>query len=105
MLLVGVSIRWRKIAFIVGRFLTILNKTLKQFWEIESVDVECMGVAGASLCEDHFVHTHKEGNEEGRYVVSMALSRDPSCLGNSKDMAVRQLNSMWKRLSRDSEFC
>ncbi|GBM38205.1 hypothetical protein AVEN_8269-1 [Araneus ventricosus] len=80
-----------------------LNKTLKQFWEIESVDVKSAGDTEASLCEDHFVRTHKR-NEEGRYVVSMALSRDPSCLGNSKDMAVRQLNSLWKRLSRDSEY-
>ncbi|GBM76027.1 hypothetical protein AVEN_47005-1, partial [Araneus ventricosus] len=80
-----------------------LNKTLKQFWEIESVDVKSTGDTEASLCEDHFVRTHKR-NEKGRYVVSMALSRDPSCLGNSKDMAVRQLNSLWKRLSRDSEY-
>ncbi|GBM05446.1 hypothetical protein AVEN_94747-1 [Araneus ventricosus] len=80
-----------------------LNKTLKQFWEIESVDVECTGNTEASLCEDHFVRPHK-GNKDGRYAVSMALSRDPSCLGNSKDMAVRQINSLWKRLSRDSEY-
>ncbi|GBM17928.1 hypothetical protein AVEN_111081-1 [Araneus ventricosus] len=80
-----------------------LNKTLKQFWEIESVDVECTGNTEASLCEDHFVRTHKR-NKDGRYVVSMALSRYPSCLGNSKDRAVRQLNSLWKRLSKDSEY-
>ncbi|GBM67559.1 hypothetical protein AVEN_73692-1 [Araneus ventricosus] len=50
-----------------------------------------------------FLRPHK-GNKDGRYAVSMALSRDPSCLGNSKDMAVRQINSLWKRLSRDSEY-
>ncbi|GBM14572.1 hypothetical protein AVEN_34982-1 [Araneus ventricosus] len=54
-----------------------LNKILKQFWEIESVDVECTGDTEASLCEDHFVRTHKR-NKEGRYAVSMALSRDTS---------------------------
>ncbi|GBL97592.1 hypothetical protein AVEN_49111-1 [Araneus ventricosus] len=80
-----------------------LNKTLKQFWEVESVDVECTGNTEASLCEDHCVRTHKR-NKDGRYLVSMALSGDPSCLGNSKDMAVRQLISLWKRLSRDSEY-
>ncbi|GBM35025.1 hypothetical protein AVEN_240381-1 [Araneus ventricosus] len=79
-----------------------LDKTLKQFWEIESVDVECTGDSVASLCEDLLVLTHKR-NKEGRYVISMTLSRDPSCSGNSKDMAVRPLNSFWKRLSRDSE--
>ncbi|GBM37030.1 hypothetical protein AVEN_31871-1 [Araneus ventricosus] len=80
-----------------------LNKTLKQFWEIESIDAECTGNTEASLCEDHFVRTHKR-NKDGRYGVSMALSRDPSCLRNSKDMAVRQINSLWKRLPKDSEY-
>ncbi|GFX18867.1 integrase catalytic domain-containing protein [Trichonephila clavipes] len=56
-----------------------------------------------SLCEDHFVRTHRR-NCEGRYVVSMALNKDPSCLGNSKDIAIRRLNSLWKRLSRDSRY-
>ncbi|GBM74711.1 hypothetical protein AVEN_274847-1 [Araneus ventricosus] len=45
-----------------------INKTLKQFWEIESVDVECTGNKEVSLCEDHFVRTHKR-NKDGRYVV------------------------------------
>ncbi|GFW37755.1 integrase catalytic domain-containing protein [Trichonephila clavipes] len=34
----------------------------------------------------------------------MALNKDPSCLGNSKDIAIRRLNSLWKRLSRDSSY-
>ncbi|GFX26241.1 integrase catalytic domain-containing protein [Trichonephila clavipes] len=34
----------------------------------------------------------------------MALNKDPSCLGNSKDIAIRRLNSLWKRLSRDSMY-
>ncbi|GFW54168.1 integrase catalytic domain-containing protein [Trichonephila clavipes] len=34
----------------------------------------------------------------------MALNKDPSCLGNSKDIAIRRLNSLWKRLSRDSRY-
>ncbi|GFV18963.1 integrase catalytic domain-containing protein [Trichonephila clavipes] len=56
-----------------------------------------------SLCEDHFVRTHRR-NCEGRYVVSMALNEDSSCLGNSKDTAIGRLNSLWKRLSRDSRY-
>ena len=80
-----------------------LNKTLKRFWEIENVEGECSETTEASLCEDHFVCTHSR-NQDGRYVVSMPLSKDPSCLGNSRDSAVRQLNSMWRRLSRDPEY-
>ncbi|GFS80410.1 integrase catalytic domain-containing protein [Trichonephila clavipes] len=80
-----------------------LNKTLKKFWEIEGVHIEPMVDTEVSLCEDHFVRTHRR-NCEGRYVVSMALNKDPSCLGNSKDIVIRRLNSLWKRLSRDSRY-
>ncbi|GFW59774.1 integrase catalytic domain-containing protein [Trichonephila clavipes] len=52
--------------------------------------------------QSQFVATGR--NCEGRYVVSMALNKDPSCLGNSKDIAIRRLNSLWKRLSRDSRY-
>ncbi|GFV50023.1 integrase catalytic domain-containing protein [Trichonephila clavipes] len=34
----------------------------------------------------------------------MALNKDPSFLGNSKDIAIRRLNSLWKWLSRDSRY-
>ncbi|GFW26527.1 DUF1758 domain-containing protein [Trichonephila clavipes] len=34
----------------------------------------------------------------------MALNKDPSCLGNSKDIAIRRLNSLWKWLSKDSRY-
>ncbi|GFX33078.1 DUF1758 domain-containing protein [Trichonephila clavipes] len=78
-----------------------LNKTLKKFWEIEGVHIEPKVDTEVSLCEDHFVRTHRR-NCECRFVVSMALNKDPSCLGNSKDIAIRRLNSLWKRLSRDS---
>ncbi|GFW65168.1 integrase catalytic domain-containing protein [Trichonephila clavipes] len=80
-----------------------LNKTLKKFWEIEGVRIEPKVDTEVSLCEDHFVRTHRR-NCEGRYVVSMALNKDPSCLGNSKDIAIRRLNSLRKWLSRDSRY-
>ncbi|GFS81103.1 integrase catalytic domain-containing protein [Trichonephila clavipes] len=80
-----------------------LNKTLKKFWEIVGVHTEPKADTEVSLCEDHFVRTHSR-NCESRYVVSMALNKDPSCLGNSKDIAIRRLNSLWKRLSRDSSY-
>ncbi|GFX41697.1 integrase catalytic domain-containing protein [Trichonephila clavipes] len=78
-----------------------LNKTLEKFWEIKGVHIEPKVDTEVSLCEDHFVCTQRR-NCEGRYVLSMALNKDPSCLGNSKDIAIRRLNSLRKRLSRDS---
>ncbi|GFU91399.1 integrase catalytic domain-containing protein [Trichonephila clavipes] len=49
------------------------------------------------LCEENFTSTYNR-DETGRFIVKMPLSRDPSCLGDSKQMALRRLNSLWKRL-------
>ncbi|GFW33747.1 integrase catalytic domain-containing protein [Trichonephila clavipes] len=95
--------RFRSEIQLAGHPVRGLNKTLKNFWEIEGVHIEPKVDTEVSLCEDHFVRTHRR-NYEGRYVVSMALNKDPSCLGNSKYIAIRRLNSLWKRLSRDSRY-
>ncbi|GFV67703.1 integrase catalytic domain-containing protein [Trichonephila clavipes] len=42
-----------------------LNKTLKKFWEIEGVHIEPKVDTDVSLCEDHFVRTHRR-NCKGR---------------------------------------
>ncbi|GFU45641.1 hypothetical protein TNCV_4223511 [Trichonephila clavipes] len=34
----------------------------------------------------------------------MPLSRNPSCLGDSKQMALRRLNSLWRRLVQDPKI-
>ncbi|GFX60305.1 integrase catalytic domain-containing protein [Trichonephila clavipes] len=34
----------------------------------------------------------------------MPLSKDPSCLGDSKQMALRRLNSLWRRLVQDPKI-
>ncbi|GFV17539.1 integrase catalytic domain-containing protein [Trichonephila clavipes] len=81
----------------------VLQNTVFGYVEIEGVHIEPKVDTEVSLCEDHFVRTQRR-NCEGRYVVSMALNKDPSCLGNSKDIAIRRLNSLWKRLSRNSSY-
>ncbi|GFV34686.1 integrase catalytic domain-containing protein [Trichonephila clavipes] len=40
-----------------------LNKTLKKFWEIEGVHIEPKVDTEVSLCEDHFVRTHRRNCE------------------------------------------
>ncbi|XP_055929674.1 uncharacterized protein LOC129960329 [Argiope bruennichi] len=80
-----------------------LNRAMRKFWEIENVDNEVTKSQEALLCEKHFVKTHRR-NEEGRYVLTMPLKEDPSCLGHSKDIAVKRLNSLWNRLSNDSDY-
>ncbi|GFW29142.1 uncharacterized protein TNCV_2838821 [Trichonephila clavipes] len=33
-----------------------------------------------------------------------ALKKEPSCLGNSKDIALKRLGSLWNRLARDKNY-
>ncbi|GFX23737.1 uncharacterized protein TNCV_3596791 [Trichonephila clavipes] len=55
------------------------------------------------LCKEHFTSTYNR-DETGRFIVKMPLSRDPSCLGDSKQMALRRLNSLWRRLVQDPKI-
>ncbi|GFV34266.1 uncharacterized protein TNCV_991871 [Trichonephila clavipes] len=55
------------------------------------------------ICEKHYANTHFR-TKEGKYVVSMPLKKEPSCLGNSKDIALKRLGSLWNRLARDDNY-
>nr|XP_042912271.1 uncharacterized protein LOC122272538 [Parasteatoda tepidariorum] len=79
-----------------------LNKTLKSFWEVENLDVGLTKSKETTSCEEHFEQTHFR-NKEGRYVVTIPLKEEPSCLGESRDIALKRLNSLWHRLSKDQE--
>ncbi|GFU20694.1 uncharacterized protein TNCV_3176321 [Trichonephila clavipes] len=48
--------------------------------------------------------TFRALTKEGKYVVSMPLKKEPSCLGNSKDIALKRLGSLWNRLARDEKY-
>ncbi|GFU89954.1 uncharacterized protein TNCV_2438411 [Trichonephila clavipes] len=73
------------------------------FWELENVDVEKPKNEEAIFCEDHFLKTHSR-DEEGRYVVKMPLKKEPNCLGESRDIALKRLNALWTRLIRDPQY-
>ncbi|GFT71677.1 DUF1758 domain-containing protein [Trichonephila clavipes] len=51
----------------------------------------------AKFCEEHLVNNHRR-DESGQYVVQMAFLKEPSCLGESKQTAIRRLNSLWRKL-------
>ncbi|GFW91986.1 uncharacterized protein TNCV_2152661 [Trichonephila clavipes] len=55
------------------------------------------------ICKEHYTNTHFR-TKEGKYVVSMPLKKEPSCLGNSKDIALKRLGSLWNRLARDENY-
>ncbi|GFT16529.1 integrase catalytic domain-containing protein [Trichonephila clavipes] len=82
-----------------------LNNSIKRFWEIENCpDFEIPTMSREEkLCEEHFTSTYNR-DETGRFIVKMPLSRDPSCLGDSKQMTLRRLNSLWRRLVQDPKI-
>ncbi|GFU04970.1 integrase catalytic domain-containing protein [Trichonephila clavipes] len=80
-----------------------LNNSIKRFWEIENCpDFEIPTMSREEkLCEEHFTSNYNR-DETGRFIVKMPPSKDPSCSGDSKQMALRRLNSLWRRLVQDS---
>ncbi|GFW04017.1 uncharacterized protein TNCV_2051331 [Trichonephila clavipes] len=71
-----------------------LGLNIKRFGEIENCpDFEIPTMSREEkLCAVHFTSTY-DRDETGRFIVKMPLSKDPSCLGDSKQMALRRLQT------------
>ncbi|GFY27556.1 uncharacterized protein TNCV_910071 [Trichonephila clavipes] len=80
-----------------------LNKNLEKFWKLEEIQEPIVKNKERLICEEHYANTHFR-TKEGKYVVSMPLKKEPSCLGNSKDIALKRLGSLWNRLARDKNY-
>ncbi|GFX77775.1 DUF1758 domain-containing protein [Trichonephila clavipes] len=80
-----------------------LNKNLEKFWKLEEIEQPIVKNKERLICEEHYANTHFR-TKEGKYVVSMPLKKEPSCLGNSKDIALKRLGSLWNRLARDDNY-
>ncbi|GFV94478.1 uncharacterized protein TNCV_3353141 [Trichonephila clavipes] len=80
-----------------------LNKTLEKFWKVKEVAEPIVKNKERLICEEHYVNTHFR-TKEGKYVVSMPLKKESSCLGNSKDIALNRLGSLWNHLARDENY-
>lgn len=80
-----------------------LNTNLKKFWEIEEIGNELPKSKESVICEEHYSRTHRR-DKTGKYTVTMPFKEHWSCLGNSRDIAQKQLDSLWARMSRDQEY-
>ncbi|GFX88188.1 uncharacterized protein TNCV_160021 [Trichonephila clavipes] len=80
-----------------------LNKNLEKFWKLEEIEEPIVKNKERLICEEHYANTHSR-TKEGKYVVSMPLKKEPSFLGNSKDIALKRLGSLWNRLARDDNY-
>ncbi|GFY13150.1 uncharacterized protein TNCV_363971 [Trichonephila clavipes] len=79
-----------------------LNKTLEKFWKVKEVEEPIVKNKERLICEEHYANTHFRTKD--KYVASMPLKKEPSCLGNSKDIALKRLESLWNRLARDEKY-
>ncbi|GFX85125.1 DUF1758 domain-containing protein [Trichonephila clavipes] len=82
-----------------------LINSIKRSWEIENCpkfEIPTMN-REEKLCEKHFTSTYGR-DETGRFIVKMPLLKDLNCLGDSKQMALRRLNTLWRRLVHDSKI-
>ncbi|GBN00526.1 hypothetical protein AVEN_171744-1 [Araneus ventricosus] len=76
-----------------------IDDCLRKFWEVETItESEKMLSEEEEFCEHHY-KTHKR-DETGRYIVQMSVNYFEK-LGESKIMAIKTLDQLWKSLSRD----
>ncbi|GFT02962.1 integrase catalytic domain-containing protein, partial [Trichonephila clavipes] len=76
---------------------------LQKFWKIETINEGQKPLSKEEeYCENRYQMTHTR-NEAGRYVVKMPF-KDIQGLGNSKDLAMKRLNQLWRRLSKDKQM-
>lgn len=75
-----------------------IDTLLQKFWEVESVPETPNPMLENQVCEDIFVRNHTR-NSEGRYIVPLPL-RSPPHPANSREMALKRLLALEKRLHR-----
>ncbi|GFW35370.1 uncharacterized protein TNCV_2611691 [Trichonephila clavipes] len=85
----------------VNNLLVHVSEELNNY--IEEVEEPIVKNKERLICEEHYANTHFR-TKEGKYVVSMPLKKEPSCLGNSKDIALKRLGSLWNHLARDENY-
>lgn len=57
-------------------------------------------LSGEEACCEDFQNNHKRA-ADGRFIVSLPFRENPSCLGESREIALRCLQSVLRRLERD----
>ncbi|XP_058449149.1 uncharacterized protein LOC131429118 [Malaya genurostris] len=77
-----------------------LDNSLRRFWEIENCSAQSKFTMEENAAEQHFMQTFYR-KEDGRYVVELPFKTGCPNLGDSKQMALKRLLSLEKRLSKN----
>ncbi|XP_054276611.1 uncharacterized protein LOC128995618 [Macrosteles quadrilineatus] len=80
-----------------------LHTSIQQFWAVEEPPLTSKQSLAEEKCEKHFVSTHSR-TPEGRFIVSLPFSDDPSTLGNSSKMAKSLFWSLENKFRSNPDF-
>ncbi|XP_063991165.1 uncharacterized protein LOC135169797 [Diachasmimorpha longicaudata] len=84
-----------------------LTELLQRFWVQEEPPISTNATNELTPdeleCEEHFQRTHQR-DKSGRYIVRLPLRTSTAALGESKSKALRQLQSVKRRLSANPDY-
>lgn len=78
-----------------------IDQSLTKFWELDQIIKETPTQSPNDIyCEEHFLNNFSR-NTDGRYMVALPFSPDAVQIGEMKSQALKRLQSVERRLSRD----
>ncbi|CAI6349668.1 unnamed protein product [Macrosiphum euphorbiae] len=83
--------------------ITSLDRTLRNFWELEEVPRLSTMSAEEKMCEEHYQNTHTR-DSRGRYVLQLPFKKDIPSNNNSYLNALRRLNQVEAFLSKHTDI-
>ena len=99
--IIGGFVNPNKIDYKPECHMTEVNCELEKFWRVEEGPAETHLSQEQIDCETHFTQ-HTTRTAEGRYKVALPFKKDPSVLGKSRPLALKQLYSLNKRFKGNS---
>ncbi|CAI6376006.1 unnamed protein product [Macrosiphum euphorbiae] len=79
-----------------------IDHLIQQFWAVEEPVPTNSTFTTDQQCEDHFIRTTTR-DSTGRYSLALPFSMDPSCLGDSRDMAISRFYNLERKLLKDPQ--
>lgn len=84
------------------RILHNLDKSVRRFWEIESIPEIKIRSEDEQLAEDIFTASHSR-NSNGRYCVNILFKSNAPLMGNSRQITIKRFLQLENQLKKNSE--
>lgn len=80
-----------------------VQQQLERFWELEEMPKHRVFTPEEQQCENHFQQTFTR-HEDGKFMVRMPLKTSPETLGDSRQAALKRLQSLERRFKSDAQL-